>query len=276
MNFRWPPTSGHRWASSPNSRNSRSAQLLQSVGRLKPGRTVEQAAAEIDGIAARLEKSYPDTNKNRHFVVWPALRLLVDYTTRQYLTMLLASVLFVLLIACANVANLQFARATGRLREVALRRASGRQPLAGHPATGRWKARCFPARGAALGLLVAQWGIRLIHGGMPAEVERYVLGFKDAQVDGRALLFTLAAALASGILAGLAPAWQSSHPNLTDALREGGRGASAGKAGQRLRNILVAGEIALAAVLLVGAGLMVRGFRAHGGDRQSHRTRHAC
>ena len=245
----------------PERRYSRSAQVLQSVGRLKPGHTVEQAAAEIDGIAARLERSYPDTNKNRHFVVWPALRLLVDYTTRQYLTMLLASVLFVLLIACANVANLQFARATGRLREVALRRALG---------ASRWRvilqlvveSTLLSCAGGALGLLVAQWGIRLIHGGMPAEVERYVLGFKDAQVDGRALLFTLAAALASGILAGLAPAWQSSHPNLTDALREGGRGASAGKAGQRLRNILVAGEIALAAVLLVGAGLMVRGFRA--------------
>jgi putative ABC transport system permease protein len=244
----------------PEQRISRTDQLLQSIARLKPGRTVDQAAAEIDGIAARLERSFPETNRNRHFVVWPALRLLVDHTTQQYLILLLGAVLFVLLIACANVANLQFARATGRLREVAVRRALG---------ASRWQlmlqlmveSTLLSLAGAVLGLFVAVWGIKLLHMGMPPEVERYVLGFKDVHLDGRALLFTLAVALASGILAGLAPAWQSSQASLTDALREGGRGTSAGKARQRLRNILAGAEVALAVVLLVGAGLMVRGFR---------------
>jgi putative ABC transport system permease protein len=245
----------------PDQQTSHSAQLLQAAGRLKPGRTLDQVAAEVNGIAARLEKSYPETNQNRRFVVWPGLRMFVDYTTHQYLILLMGSVLFVLLIACTNVANLQFARATGRLREVAVRRAMG---------ASRWRlivqlvveSTLLSLSGAVLGLLIAQWGIRLLHYGMPPEVERYVLGFKDVQLNGRALLFTLGAALASGILAGVAPAWQSSQPNLTLALREGGRGTSSGRARQRLRNVLVAAEVALAAVLLVGAGLMVRGFRA--------------
>jgi putative ABC transport system permease protein len=246
-------------ALTPEQRNSHTAQSLQSIARLKPGSTIEQATAEVDGIARRLEKSYPESNKNRHFVVWPVLRFLVGDLTHQYLVMLLGAVAFVLLIACVNVANLQFARATGRLREVAVRRALG---------AGRWRVIAqlvtesvlLSLLGAGIGLLLAYWGINLIRGGMPAEVERYVLGFKDIQIDGRTLIFTLIAAVASGILAGLAPAWQGSHPNLTNALREGGRGSSIGRARQRLRNILVASEIALAVVLLVGAGLMVRGF----------------
>ena len=193
-------------------------------------------------------------------MVWPARRFLVDSDTQQYLIMLLGSVLFVLLIACVNVANLQFARATGRLREVAVRTALG---------ASRWRVIAqlvtesvlLSVGGAVLGLLVAKWGMGVIRGGMPPEIERYILGWKDIQLDSRALPFTLAAAVVSGILAGLAPAWQCSRPNLTDALKEGGRGGSAGGARHRLRNILVAAEVALAVVLLVGAGLMVRGFR---------------
>ena len=246
-------------ALTPEQRASRRGGIVVSAARLKPGRTIEQASAELDSIGAQLEKSFPDTNQGRRFMLWPAHRFLVDYDTKQYLIMLLGSVCFVLLIACVNVANLQFARATGRLREVAVRTALG---------AGRWRvitqllteSVLLSVGGAALGLLLAKWGIGMIRGGMPPEVMRYIIGFKDMALDGRALGFTVLAAVVSGILAGLAPAWQCSRPNLTDSLKEGGRGSSVGRGRHRLRNFLVVAEIALAVILLVGAGLMVRGF----------------
>jgi putative ABC transport system permease protein len=246
-------------ALTPAQRTSRRINAFTAAARLKPGRTVEQASAEVESIGAHLEKLYPDTNKGRRLMMWPAHQFLVEGETRQYLIMLLGSVIFVLLIACVNVANLQFARATGRLREVAVRTALG---------ASRWRVIAqlvtesilLSVTGAVFGLLIARWGMGLMKGGMPPEIERYILGWKDIQLDGRVLAFTLLAAVASGVLAGLAPAWQCSRPNLTNALKEGGRGGTVGGARHRLRNILVAAEIALAVVLLVGAGLMVRGF----------------
>ena len=246
-------------ALSPQEWNSRRNQRLGSIARLKHGVSVEQASAELDGIAIRLEKLYPESNKNRRFIAISSHRFLVGDYNHDYVIMLLSAVLFVLLIACVNVANLQFARATGRLREIAVRTALG---------AGRWRiisqfvSECvlLSVGGAVLGLFVAEWGLHLIRAGMPAEIEKYIIGWKEIHLDGRALAFTFGAALISGIVAGVAPAWQSSRPNLTEALKEGGRGSSAGRARHRLRSALVAAEIALAVVLLVGAGLMTRGF----------------
>jgi len=251
----WTPT-----ALTPAQRASRRNNMLQSMARLKPGRTAQQAAAEIAAIAAHLEKLYPDTNKNRTFAVWPAIKFLVDYETQQYLIMLLGSVSFVLLIACANVANLQFARATGRLREVAVRRAlgAGRARIITQLLTENV---LLALGGALFGIVLARWGVTMMTNAMPAEVRRYILGWNGMQIDSRALLFTIVIAVFSGIIAGLSPAWQCSRPNLTDALKEGGRSSSVGKARQRFRNVLVAAEVALAVVLLVGASLMVRGFQ---------------
>jgi len=252
----WTPT-----ALKPAERASRQGNTLFAAARVKPGFTVEQADAELDRVAVRLEQSYPNTNKGRRFKTMSIRDFLVDAETEQYLIMLLYSVIFVLLIACVNVANLQFARATGRLRDVAVRTALG-------ASRGRVIAQLvtesvlLSLAGAVLGLVIAWWGLGMIRGGMPAEVERYIVGWKDMQLDSRTLLFTLVAAVMSGILSGLAPAWQCSRPNLTETLKEGGRSGSAGKVRHRLRDILVGAEVILAVVLLAGAGLMVRGFRS--------------
>jgi putative ABC transport system permease protein len=250
----WTP-----YALNAERRGSRTAHMLIAFGRLKQGATIEAAGADVDRIGARLSQAYPTSNANRRFYVWPSMKFLVEGPTRQYLEMLLGAALFVLLIACANVANLQFARATGRLREVAVRTALG---------ASRWRVVAqlvtesvmLSVTGAALGLALAQWGVRAMRTYMPAEVRQYILGWDTMQIDSRALLFTLLAAVAAGVLSGIAPAWQCSRPHLAETLKEGGRGGTASRSRRRLRNILVASEIALAVVLLVGAGLMVRGF----------------
>src|SRR5262249_3899346 len=218
----WTP-----WAISPANRANRRGFGLMAAGHLKSGHTIEQLGAELDAIGLRLAKQFPDTNRNRRFMAWTAHRYLVGELNRQYVLMLLGAVMFVLLIACVNVANLQFARGTGRLREVAVRTAlgAGRGQIVTQLVT---ESVMLSIAGAALGLIIAYWGVEAIRTNMPAEVEKYIVGWQEMRLDFRTLLFALAASVASGVLAGLAPAWQSSRPNLTLALREGGRGTSAG------------------------------------------------
>ena len=245
----------------PAERNARDSQFLTVMGLLKPGLAVGQAEAEVRTIASRLALEYPNTNKERRFFSMGAHDFLIGAYTHQYSLMMFVSVLFVLLIACANVANLQFARALGRSREMAVRAALG---------AGRWRliaqylteSLTLSLAGAALGWLIASWDIQAILAGMPADIARYIPGWYDIRLDQRTLLFTLLATVASGALAGLVPAWQGTRANLQEALKEGGRGASAGRGRARLRGFLVAAEIALSVVLLVGASLMIRGTGA--------------
>ena len=255
------PVGSEAWAPldlSPAENADRASHYLEVIGRLRSGTTMAQAEADLQTISGRLAQQYPETNAGHNVRV---LGLVEDltYGTRQFLSVLMGSAVFVLLLACANVANLQLARATARARELALRRALG---------ASRWKiARQLLAEsvvlallGGAAGVLFGGWGSAMLQRTIPPFILAHIPGIKHQQIDSTVLAFTLVVALLTGILAGLLPALHVSNPDPNEALKEGSRGSSSGPGRQRLRALLVVSEIALALVLLVGAGLMVKGF----------------
>jgi putative ABC transport system permease protein len=227
----------------------------QVVGRLKPGVTIEQTRGDLARIASTLETQYPPSNTGWGVEAQP-LREYQAGNFRAVLMIMMASVAFVLLIACANVANLLLARAAARTKEMAVRVAMGadgwrviRQMLT--------ESILIALAGATIGVAFAyvflQWIKANILGGIPF--------WMKFTIDGPVLAFTIVVAVATGILFGLAPALQAARPNLNETLRDaGGRGSSAGRGRQRLRNGLVVGEVALSLVLLVGATLLIRSF----------------
>jgi len=227
---------------------------LHGIGRLKPGVTVEQGRADLNRIYQNLAEAYPGTNKGNSAYV-ASLKQRVVGRIGPTLWMLLGAVGFVLLIACVNVGNLMLARASGRAREFAIRAALGaswwrlvRQSLT--------ESVLLSLGGGALGLLVAYWGTHAALSLLPATLPRS----QEVRIDYRVLLFALGISLLSGILAGLAPALRSSKSRFSNSLKESGRGNIGGRS--RAQAILVAAEVALAVVLLIGAGLMVRSIRA--------------
>src|ERR1051325_5631376 len=227
---------------------------LAAISLLKPGVSLKQAAAEMETITARLRQQYPNTN-NRRFNRVVSLHDDLIGDTNKVLWLLLGAVTFVLLIGCANVANLLLASGAARQKEMAIRTALG---------ASRWRvmrqlfteSTILALTGGAVGVLIAVWGLAAITKLLPVDFPR----LNEIHLDLRILAFTFAASVLTGILFGLAPALQISRADVQDSIRETGRGMSGSRRQNRFRHALIVGEVALCVVLLAGAGLLFRSF----------------
>jgi putative ABC transport system permease protein len=239
---------------------SRGDHTLDVIARLKPKVSLNQARADMNAIAAVLQRQYPDTNAGRTFVAG-ILRKEILGETRHYILILMWSAVFVLLLACANVANLQLARTMSQQKELTVRVALGASPwrIASQVLV---ESTTLSLAGGLAGVLMAAWAIPVTRAAVPPFIVQHIAGIKNIKLDGDVLVFTAVIALLTGILAGVIPAWQAgSASDLNAGLKEGLRGLSSVPARRRSRSLLVMIEVALALILLVGASLMVKGFR---------------
>jgi putative ABC transport system permease protein len=245
------------WVFLPADAQNRENRFLQVIALLKPGVSRAQGEAEIHALSLRAQQQYPATNKG---VEAYTVGLNEDSTrgTRMYLSFTLGAVMFVLLIACANVANLLLARGAARQKELAVRMALG---------AGRWRVMrqllteslLLAASGGLLGLGFSVWGVTALANAIPQNFSQFIPGWERLGINVWALGFTMLASLVTGVLCGLLPAWQATKSDFNETLKEGGKGAASGVR-NRWRNALVVSEVALSLVLLIGAGLLIRSF----------------
>jgi predicted permease len=227
---------------------------IHGIGRLKPGVTLEQARADMDRVTQNLAAAYPDADKGISANLIPFRKDMVG-DVQPILLVLLGAVGFVLLIACVNVANLLLVRSTARAREFAVRAALG----AGQGRLVRQlltESILLAVAGGGLGLLLAQWGTHAAIGALPTDLPRAA----EVRIDSHVLLFTVGVSLLAGVFFGLAPALKTSQPRLHETLKETGRGSSGAR--HRAQGVFVVLEMAMALVLLIGAGLMIRSLTA--------------
>ncbi|HEY0945362.1 MAG TPA: ABC transporter permease [Opitutaceae bacterium] len=237
-------------------RMTRDFHWFGAVAQLKPGVTLEQARANMDAIGARIAQDHPASNKNWGVVVNQLAETVVGPQLRQSLYVLLGAVAMVLLIGCANLANLSLARGLAREREVAIRASLG---------AGRWRlVRQFLTESVLLsvvgGLLGLGLGFAMLKGLQATLPSGYLPSEAVVTIDGRVLVFTLTLAVLTGIVFGVFPAWQATRPDLANAMKQGSAGSGTGRSRHRVRSALVVAEVALAFVLLTGAGLLIRSF----------------